>query len=305
MRVSVLIGTRDRFKALTRCLESVLGQTYDSLEILVLDDNSSQYDIEQLVKRNFEDTRLRCWRSDVTLGVAKGRNFLMQRARGDIFCVIDDDACFADSGCVARLANAFEEYPQVGIVAAKVLEHQNDGVDLLVPFSQRWRKRQPDLTTTSRFVSYYLGTCHAIDRTVNECCGGYRDDLIYGEEELDLSYRAIEQGFKILYLPSVVVHHHPEAPVVAHDGSYSHPELYYHIRNRFFLSYQYLPWVYIPTYLSSWLTVYGLQALKDRALREFISGVGAGISLLKQLRRTPLSESSVKYLKTHYGRLWY
>ena len=47
---------------------------------------------------------------------------------------------------------------------------------------------------------------------------------MYGEEELDLSYQAIEAGFDILYLPAVEIHHYPRPPVVDHKDGYRQPE---------------------------------------------------------------------------------
>jgi GT2 family glycosyltransferase len=305
IKVSILIGSRDRFDVLTRCLNSTLSQDYAPLEILVLDDNSSRYHLADLLAAQFQDTRLRCFRSDHSLGVAGGRNFLMQQAAGDIFCIIDDDAFFADTQAVVRFVKAFTDYPQVGLVATKVIDHRVGQERLLVPFSQRWCKKCPHLIQERSLVSYYLGGCHALRRQVVEQCGDYQYDLMFGEEELDLSYRAIEAGFEIMYLPEVVAHHYPQPSVVGTPGRQHRPELYYHTRNRFFLSYKYLPLRYIPVYLIIWLSVYGVKAVRLGALRDFLAGIGAGLQLVSTLRRAPLSSKSIQYLQTHYGRLWY
>lgn len=304
-KVSVLIGSRDRPDVLLRCLESVIKQDYSPMEILVLDDNSTKCRLDKLIPRRIQDPRIQVFRSDSQRGVAGGRNLLMQKASGEVFIIIDDDAYFADSNCIVRIAQAFAANEQLGIVASKVVDHQNGRVDLLLPFSQRWRKKKPNLPKERRLVSYYVGTCHAIHHQVINECGGYQDDLVFGEEELDLSYRVIEKGFKILYLPSVVIHHEPQTSVVNQPGYRRRAELYYHVRNRFFLAYKYLPWVYIPVYLSIWLSVYGLSAVRQLAFKEFLSGMVSGIKGLRKLERRPLSQQAARYLKAHYGRLWY
>lgn len=305
MKVSILIGSRDRLEVLKRCVKSACAQQYSPLEILVLDDNSSQVRLDEALAAQFPDSRLRCFRSDAARGVAGGRNFLMQQASGDIFCVLDDDAYFEDRDNIVQLVEAFKRDPKVGLVATKVVDHQAGQTDLRVPFSRRARKKQPDLAGRMQRVSYYLGTCHAMRRKLIERCGGYRDDLMYGEEELDLSYRAIEAGFELLYLPDVVVHHHPQTSVVGQRGNHYHPELYYHVRNRFFLAYQYLPARYIPIYLSIWLSRYGLRAIRQGSFTEFLEGLRAGLTLTKSLQRTPLSPPAIRYLQAHHGRLWY
>ncbi len=305
MKVSILIGSRDRPEILKRCLESACAQQYSPLEILILDDNSTQVRLAEALAVQLADARVRCLRADESRGVAGGRNFLMQQAKGDIFCVIDDDAYFEDRDNIVQLVEAFKRDPKVGIVATRVVEHQAGQTDLRVPFSRRARQQQPGLTGRTQRVSYYLGTCHAIHRKVIERCGGYRDDLMFGEEELDLSYRAIEAGFELLYLPEVVVHHHPQPSVVGQRDDRPRSELYYHVRNRFFMAYQYLPALYIPTYLTVWLSLYGLRAMRQRRFKDFWGGMQAGLALIKSLQRTRLSPPTIRYLKAHHGRLWY
>jgi len=303
--VSVLIGSRDRPVSVIRCLHSVFSQDYHNLEVLVLDDNSSRYRLDELLASVFRDRRLRCFRSDISLGVASGRNFLMQWAKGEILCFIDDDAYFADSGCVSRIVEAFARNPQVGILATKIVDHQPSGENLFVPFSRWWRLWRRHLAETPQLVSYYVGGCHAIRRRVIEQCGNYQNDLFFGGEEMDLSYRAVQAGIQIMYLPSVVVHHYPAPSVANHHQSRYRSELYFYVRNRFFLAFKYLPSIYIPVYLSVWLCIYGLSALRRGAFREFLSGLLAGVIGLKNLQRTPLNQQAVTYLKSHYGRLWY
>lgn len=305
MKVSILIGSRNRPDVLSRCLQSALAQDYAPFEILVLDDASDQFRLDGLIVSKFQDRRLSCFRTERSLGVAGGRNFLMRQATGDIFCLIDDDAYFADSSCVKQIVEAFERYPGMGVLATQVIDHRAGEMSLLVPFSQAWRIKRPNLLTETQLVSYYLGTCHAIRRCVIEASGGYQNDLMFGEEELDLSYKAIGLGFQIMYLPNVIVHHHPQPSAIGGGSEKSHSELYYHVRNRFFLSYKYLPAIYIPVYLAVWITIYGLQAVKLNALKEFLLGISAGVKLLTRLERTPLDPQAVHYLKTHYGRLWY
>jgi len=303
MKVSILIGSRDRPKALIRCLESVMKQDYRPMEVLVLDDNSNGYQLNELLASTFQDPRLRYFRTHTSLGVAGGRNFLMQQAEGDIFCTLDDDAYFSDSRCVSCFVEAFDRHSQVGILAFKIIDHRAGREDLIVPFSRWWRKRRPHLTEKPQLVSYYLGGCHAIHRRVIEQCGGYQDAFVFGLEELDLSYRAIEAGFGIMYFPSVVVHHCPE--LSAMEQQERHRRLYYYVRNRLFLAYKYLPLIYVPIYLGIWLSALSLSALKQLAFMEFLGGLVVGLRELKKLKRTPLSQQAVRYLKAHYGRLWY
>jgi len=305
MRVSVLIGSRNRSDVLFKCLENVLSQDYSDFEVLVLDDASDEVDLCRVLRQRFNNPRLRCLRSDIQLGVAGGRNRLMAEATGDILCVIDDDAYFEDSNAISRFVKIFCSDESIGIVACKVIDHPGENDDFLVPFPRRWRQRKPDIVERAQYVSYYIGTCHAIRREIIERCGMYSAELIFGEEELDLSYRVIAAGCRIYYEPAIVVHHYPQASVLAKGKQGDAKELYYHIQNRFYLAYRYLPLRYVPVYLGIWLGQYLVKALRNRTLGAFFAGIRDGILRLKKYQRTPLDEKAQRYLREHYGRLWY
>ena len=306
MRVSVLIGSRNRPDVLKQCLESVITQDCPNLsEILVLDDGSAPRYREHYASLGRVDPRVRCLLSQEALGVAGGRNLLIEEATGDLWVFIDDDAAFGENHSISRMIRVIQDHSQVAILAVKVIDHREGGEDLLVPFSRRIRRRCPSVTETRQQVSYYLGTCHAIRASVISACGAYPPDLVYGEEEVDLSYRVIDAGFSILYLPEVVVHHHPRPSVVKPTEDSSDPELGFHVRNRFLLAHKYLPSIYVPSYLGVWLGLYAVRAVKRGAMGEYLQGVVRGLRSLSAVGRTPLSRDAVRYLRAHYGRLWY
>jgi glycosyltransferase involved in cell wall biosynthesis len=108
--VSVVLPTRDRARWIARAVESVLAQTYERLELLVVDDGSS--DGTQEVLRRFG--------SQVTLlsrpgtGVYAARNFAVAHASGELVAFIDSD----DAWLPNRLASQVPllARPEVGLV---------------------------------------------------------------------------------------------------------------------------------------------------------------------------------------------
>lgn len=304
MKVSVLIGTRNRINSLLRCINSVLKQDYPDFEVFIVDDGSEKIDVCATLSM-FTDARIRCLRNFEPLGVAGVRNRLMSLASGDLFCVIDDDAYFADERALSTLVEVFAANPKVGIVATKVIDHRTGHTRLLVPFSKFALLKQPALVDTEQDVSYFVGTCHAIRRDVIERCGHYQSDLVYGEEELDLSYRVVQAGFRIRYIPSVVVHHTPEASVVRPRRFMRNPELYYHARNRVLLARKYIPFRYILPYLIIWMVRYAIQSIPNMSLVDVFTGFARGIVDALRTKREPLAKDAIAYIRNNYGRLWY
>lgn len=301
MLVSVLIATRDRPEALRRCIASVARQTYADVELLIWDDASASPVPQALVDREAGRHPARCFRSDEQLGPMGCRNGLMQHARGEIFVVLDDDACLADVEAIAQVVSAFDAHPRAGILAFKIVERYQGKERMLVPHRRRRVHRHPHLIEQEGLVSHYLAGGHALRRAIIEQVGYFQEDLYYGHEELDLSYRTLDAGFEIRYLPGVLVYHLPES-----EATRLHPwKLYYLIRNRLLTAYRYLPWRYIPTHVGLWLLLYGWQALRRVWPGTYGRGLWAGLTATRRFDRRPIKPETVAYLKAHGGRLWY
>lgn len=300
--VSVLIGTRNRPHALSRCLESVLVQDYPDFEIVILDDGSEQ-NIAALVGERFPDPRIRWLRSERRLGVAGGRNRLIEDAQGSILVSIDDDAILGDSSSISHIVEHFRSMPQVGVLAFKIVTHLQNSTELWLPFSRRNLQKHPQFSDRPRLVSYYIGTGHAIRREVFNRCGLYQDDLVYYGEDLELSYRVIQSGIPILYAPDLVLDHFPEPSALKPQGE--REEMRFAVCNRIWMAWKHLPQRYLWPHLAIWLTFYGVTALRRRQLRQFWQGACVGFVGLRRLQRQVLNKEAIAYLKVNFGRLWY
>lgn len=87
--VSVVVPTRDRAEVLPRALESVLGQTFSQLELIVVDDDSTDRTPEVLAA--LEDERLRVERLPAPGGANAARNRGVELARGAYVSFLDSD----------------------------------------------------------------------------------------------------------------------------------------------------------------------------------------------------------------------
>lgn len=303
MKISILIGSRNRAHILEPCLASILAQSYIDFEVIVLDDASENPTAYQATLAKFRDPRIHLMRSERPLGVSGSRNLLMQEATGDIFFVIDDDAYIEHKSSLSRIVDIFEVKQDVGIVACKVQNHGVVERPYNVPFSQKILRRDPTVIEKGQYVGYFVGTAHAIRREVIDMCGSYNASLFFGEEELDLSYRAISKGWRIWYEPSILVHHVPQPSVVGKGRG--DDELLHHVKNRFYLAWRYLPARYIAFYLAVWLGKYFCDAAKKGFLGAYFRGLVLGIRVLRNTPREPLRKEAVRYLKMNFGRLWY
>ena len=98
--VSVVIPTYSRNDTLCKAIDSVLGQTYQTLEIIVVDDNPVDSDwrksTEKLMAKYAEDQRIRYLKNKQNLGGAGARNEGIIAANGEYIAFLDDDDVYFD-----------------------------------------------------------------------------------------------------------------------------------------------------------------------------------------------------------------
>jgi len=109
MRVSVVLCTYspDMYEHFREAAESVLGQTYDDVElVVVVDGNDELYDRVRGEYGERENVVLHC--NDENVGLLESRNTGAELASGDAVAFIDDDA-IADEQWVEELVESYEE----------------------------------------------------------------------------------------------------------------------------------------------------------------------------------------------------
>lgn len=92
--VSIVIPTYRRNDMLERAIRSALAQTYENLEVLVVDDNGFgtpySYHVAEIVN-SINDARVHLITNEVNLGGAGARNVGIDRSRGKFIAFLDDD----------------------------------------------------------------------------------------------------------------------------------------------------------------------------------------------------------------------
>lgn len=113
-RVSVIIPTFNRAQLLGRAIRSVLNQTYQDFEIIVVDDGSTD-NTEEVVK-SFNDERIRYTRHEQNRGAAAARNTGIKIARGDYIAFQDSDAEWLPEKLEKQMRIFKDASPKVGVV---------------------------------------------------------------------------------------------------------------------------------------------------------------------------------------------
>lgn len=122
--VSVIIPSYNSAAFLGEAIESVLSQRYSDLELIVIDDGSTDETLDVL--RSFKDPRLLAHRQDNT-GLAGARNAGMERARGEYIAFLDADDRWLPEKLQSDV-DILQTTPRVGIVVSNFVRfiHETD-----------------------------------------------------------------------------------------------------------------------------------------------------------------------------------
>ena len=124
MTVSIIIAVYNAEKYLQRCLESVLGQTYRDIEVIAVDDCSTDGSLQVLQRYAERDDRMRVLRMERNSGAPAARNKAMTVSRGELMSTVDaDDAISPDA--IEKAVRIFEANPTVDIVTYDLVRVSN------------------------------------------------------------------------------------------------------------------------------------------------------------------------------------
>jgi GT2 family glycosyltransferase len=213
-RVSIIIITRNRAAYLKECVDSILMQDYPDLEILIGDNGSSDGTIEFLRDLANKDSRVTTLFNGKNLGSCLGRNLLLQRATGELWFIIDDDATFQFPSDLRNVAAEFEKHPTAGAIGFTVV-NANDPKTLNLWMYQA----KPEVARNKGFRSAQFASCAVCFRkeameAARFAPGEYFvNSFFYSWDEFPIAWRLLETGWQCWYSPAVAIRHYGSATI--------------------------------------------------------------------------------------------
>jgi glycosyltransferase involved in cell wall biosynthesis len=125
--VSVIVPTYNRAAYLAEAVDSVLNQSYPHLELLVVDDGST--DNTRDVLNQFAGDRRLHVTYQANAGQSRARNAALAQAQGDFFCFLDSDNVWVSDKLQVSL-DAFRDNPDVDVVYGDIITINENGEEL-------------------------------------------------------------------------------------------------------------------------------------------------------------------------------
>lgn len=140
--VSVLVPTYKSNEALTRAVDSVLNQTYDNIEVIVVDDNDPDSTYRQATEMQMskyaEDSRIKYIKHKKNKNGSAARNTAFRNSTGEYVCLLDDDDYYLPEK-IEKQVNYMEKHPEFGASYTWRIEKNNEcaGVDIVGDLSEK------------------------------------------------------------------------------------------------------------------------------------------------------------------------
>lgn len=177
-RVSIIMITKNRANFLPEALGSILKQSFNDWELVIIDNGSTDQTQELIEDYTAKDQRI-FYRQSALLGVGANRNLALRLARGEYVAVLDDDDVWLDSDKLKDQVAWLAGHPDYCLIGSCVSLIDPVGKIIgqqLVPETDR--QIRASLTRKDNFIHSSV----LYRRQVALEVGGYDESLIVGED---------------------------------------------------------------------------------------------------------------------------
>ena len=207
----MIVPTLNGAHLLSACLDSLVGQSYANLEVIVADGASTDGTVALLTSK-YPSVRLLRLRRNA--GFSGNVNAGLRAAHGEVLCLLNNDAQ-AEADWVSVCVDTLLEQPNIGSVASKVLfadRHTINSAGDLLCRDGAPRQRgagEPDgaAWSTAGPVFGAMGGAAAYRRAMLADTGLLDEVFFMYLEDVDLAFRAQLRGWSCLYQPSARAYH--------------------------------------------------------------------------------------------------
>ena len=172
--VSVVIAAYNMAAYLPLAIQSVLDQTYRSLEVIIIDDGSAD-GTREAIRPYLSDPRVR-YLFQENKGQAAAKNYGVRESLGEYVAFLDGDDMWAPGKLEAQIP-IFANSEAVGVVYSRVLYIDATGKEIGVADNQLFRGRVSGPLLIRNFIGF--GTC-VVKKECFDRLGGFKEHVRMG-----------------------------------------------------------------------------------------------------------------------------
>ncbi len=229
--VSIIILNYNAGELLLNCVDSLKKSTYTNLEILIVDNISSD-NSQKKCKEKFPDIKL--IQNNENLGYCGGNNVGINEAKGKFIVILNPDTII-EPNCIDELISAYNKFGNA-LYQPKILSLNEKDIiqstgNMLHVFGFGFARDKGNKVTNKEEsiekIGYASGTCLFTSREVFDKIGLLDEFLFLYHDDLDLGWRAAQIGINSYYVPKSKIFH-----VESYSLKWSSKKFYWLERNR-------------------------------------------------------------------------
>lgn len=229
-KISVIVPAFNSGKTIERCLREILKSKSSDLELIVVDDKSTD-NTKKILKSSLKNNNIKLIFHKKNKGMPTTCNDGFRIARGKYIVILGSDV-FVKKNCIAKLIEPMEENNDIGMTQGYLINTFSKGIEsighFLTIFGFPYELYNEHYKNSKRPFRIF-GT-----RAVTACradayrkIGGYDEDYIFHGEDTDFSWRISLAGYQIYSIPQAKAYHHhikSEKLGIAHYLFYEGPK---------------------------------------------------------------------------------
>ena len=222
--ISVVVTCYNHENYIEQCLRSIFNQTYRNIELIVLDDGSTDSS-NQIIREVLKDSPfVTIFESHKNIGVVRTRNKGLNLLNGDYFLFVDSDD-FLDDRYVEELFDCAINH-QADIVYCDLFNFEKNEVYL----------KAQEFELHSLLVSNYISNCSLVKKSILK--GIYYDEKLSGKKLEDYDFflnLIINKGAKAVYQPNTKLNYRvfEKDSISKRDSVRYHYEIYLEILEKY------------------------------------------------------------------------
>jgi GT2 family glycosyltransferase len=237
--ISIIILNYNCRQYIERCLDAVSKVSYPNLEVLVVDNASSDGSAE-LVEKKYPFVQL--LKSPKNIGFAAGNNLGIAQAKGEYILLLNPDTEI-DACCVEHLFEVMNADDKVAVCGAKIclldrrnmIQHAGGKYSLLgVSIDRGMCELDEGQYDKVEEVTFVCGAAMMFRRSLVLDIGLLDSSFFLYHEDVDFCIRAWLYGGKVIYVPKAVVYH-KSGYLTDVDQKVSNPLVVFHKHKNTFL----------------------------------------------------------------------
>lgn len=171
--ISVLMSAKDSEETIGTAIESILIQTFDDIELLIVDDGSNDETYNRIKKYAKEDSRIKLYKNDKNLGLTKSLNKLISLSEAEFLARQDTDDYSSPDRLEIQINKIIDDKFDAVTSRAKVINTEK-----VIPRVSNYFPNKLVMKYKNPFVHGTL----LIKRGVINSVGGYDEKFKYSQD---------------------------------------------------------------------------------------------------------------------------